>query len=401
MAASEPFLLPTKKYPRQPSPRPTSKRITAAIQQTRSITDVIPAYHNRSPLSSPPSTRPTAAPFIAVELAARRRNALQNDMSAAAPPPTSHAGADSSALGLDEVDRITAEMTALAHKAGFKDLASLPRVHQRRPEVDSRLLPNRFSTTIVTTSRRCNRSCLELFTFIPGMPLSLWKPSRPSRPRPQRTTQTGDTRRQTSRPRRRRHLRLRTANARCDDEAIAYHEGIPGHHMQLSVAAAAQGPAQVPAAHLGFSAYIEGWALYAEQLGKEVGFYQDPASATTAASPRSSFAPSASSSTPASIPRAGRATRSSTTSARTHRGRTGDSVRNRSLHRVARAGLLLQIGQLKFRELRERAKKELGPSFDIRTFHDEMLTGGELPMDLLDARTNAWIAAQKSAAKGQ
>jgi uncharacterized protein (DUF885 family) len=53
------------------------------------------------------------------------------------------------------------------------------------------------------------------------------------------------------------------------------------------------------------------------------------------------------------------------------------------------------LGQLKFRELRERAKKELGPKFDIRTFHDEMLNGGVLPLDMLDARTNAWIAAQK------
>jgi len=60
--------------------------------------------------------------------------------------------------------------------------------------------------------------------------------------------------------------------------------------------------------------------------------------------------------------------------------------------------LSYKIGQLKFRELRDRAQKELGPTFDLRAFHDEMLSGGELPMDLLDARTNAWIAAQKAAA---
>ena len=54
-----------------------------------------------------------------------------------------------------------------------------------------------------------------------------------------------------------------------------------------------------------------------------------------------------------------------------------------------------KLGQLKFRELRDRAKKELGPAFDLRTFHDEMLSGGALPLDLLDARTNAWIKAQQ------
>ena len=57
--------------------------------------------------------------------------------------------------------------------------------------------------------------------------------------------------------------------------------------------------------------------------------------------------------------------------------------------------LSYKLGQLKFRELRDRAQKELGQKFDIRTFHDEILSGGSLPLDLLDARTNQWIAAQK------
>ncbi len=61
--------------------------------------------------------------------------------------------------------------------------------------------------------------------------------------------------------------------------------------------------------------------------------------------------------------------------------------------------LSYKIGQLKFVELRERARKELGAKFDIRTFHDEMLNGGVLPLDLLDARTNSWIQAQIGAGK--
>ena len=55
-----------------------------------------------------------------------------------------------------------------------------------------------------------------------------------------------------------------------------------------------------------------------------------------------------------------------------------------------------KLGQLKIIELRERAKKELGPKFDIRTFHDEILSGGGLPLDMLDARTTQWIAVQKT-----
>jgi len=59
--------------------------------------------------------------------------------------------------------------------------------------------------------------------------------------------------------------------------------------------------------------------------------------------------------------------------------------------------LSYKLGQLKFRELRARAEKELGANFDLRTFHDEMLNGGRLPLEMLDARTNSWIAAQKAA----
>ena len=57
--------------------------------------------------------------------------------------------------------------------------------------------------------------------------------------------------------------------------------------------------------------------------------------------------------------------------------------------------LAYKLGQLKFRELRERAQKELGPKFDLRTFHDEMINGGSLPLDLLESRTDKWIAQQK------
>ena len=65
-----------------------------------------------------------------------------------------------------------------------------------------------------------------------------------------------------------------------------------------------------------------------------------------------------------------------------------------TLHGPAQA-LAYKLGQLKFRELRDRARKQLGTKFDIRSFHDEMLNGGVLPLDLLDSRTNRWIAEQK------
>ncbi len=78
-------------------------------------------------------------------------------------------------------------------------------------------------------------------------------------------------------------------------------------------------------------------------------------------------------------------------------GRRADgAIRDRPLHRLAGQALSYKLGQIKIFELRERARRELGDRFDIRAFHDEMLNGGALPLDLLDARTERWIQAQKS-----
>src|SRR5882757_9414651 len=180
-----------------------------------------------------------------------------------------------------------------------------------------------------------------------------------------------------------------------NDEAIAYHEGIPGHHMQLSVQQQLSGLPKFRLHSLGFNAYIEGWALYAEELGKEVGFYRDPVSDYGRLSSELF-----------------RAVRLVVDTGIHSKGWTRDQVvdffrksgavdeptiqseTDRYIAWPAQA-LSYKLGQLKFRELRARSRKELGSKFDIRRFHDEMLNGGVLPLDLLDTRTNAWIRAQK------
>jgi uncharacterized protein (DUF885 family) len=181
-----------------------------------------------------------------------------------------------------------------------------------------------------------------------------------------------------------------------DDEAIAYHEGVPGHHMQLSVQQQLTGLPKFRLHGLGFNAYTEGWALYAEQLGKEVGFYQDPVSDYGRLSSELF-----------------RAVRLVVDTGIHSKGWTRDQVveffrksgavdeptiqseTDRYIAWPAQA-LSYKLGQLKIRELRERARKELGAKFDIRTFHDEMLNGGTLPLDMLEARTDKWIAQQKT-----
>jgi uncharacterized protein (DUF885 family) len=181
------------------------------------------------------------------------------------------------------------------------------------------------------------------------------------------------------------------------DEATAYHEGIPGHHMQRSVAQQMTGLPKFRL-HTANSGYTEGWALYAEQLGKEIGFYKDPASDYGRLSSELFRAVRL-------VVDTGIHSKGWTRDQVVDFFRKSDSVEEPLLQSetdryISWPGQALsyKLGQLKFRELRDRAQKELGPKFDIRTFHDEMLSGGVLPLDMLDARTNQWIAAQKAKA---
>jgi uncharacterized protein (DUF885 family) len=185
-----------------------------------------------------------------------------------------------------------------------------------------------------------------------------------------------------------------TRRSLVNDEAVAYHEGVPGHHMQISIAQQLQGlPKFRVLGGGGLSAYTEGWALYAEELGKEVGLYKDPVSDYGRLNSELF-----------------RAVRLVVDTGIHHKGWSRDQViaymrendvnevvaqteTNRYIARPAQA-LAYKMGQLKIRELRERAKAKLGPRFDIKAFHDEILSGGPLPLDLLEERVDGWIKAQ-------
>jgi uncharacterized protein (DUF885 family) len=179
-----------------------------------------------------------------------------------------------------------------------------------------------------------------------------------------------------------------------DVETTAYHEGVPGHHMQVSIA---QELPTLPAfrQHAFYIAYGEGWALYAERLGEEVGFYQDPYSMYGHLQD--------------DLLRAIRLvvdtgfhykhwTRQQVVDYfHANSGIDEPDVQSETDRYIAWPAQALgyKIGQLKIIELRERARKELGDKFNIRGFHDEVLSGGAVPLDVLELRINRWIAAQK------
>jgi uncharacterized protein (DUF885 family) len=384
---ADPFLIPTKKYPASIS-ADDQKRLTQQITDAIN-TDVVPAYKIFANFLST-EYAPQGRTTLSITSLADGQKRYENDIYART---TTHMTPDEiHQLGLREIDRIQAEMTAIAKKAGFADLASFRESVKANPKyipTSSDQILDDFRHYIAQMEPKLP----ELFTLLPKSPVTVEAiPAFQSAAATHYVTGTPDGKR----PGR---VVVATSDfahrSLVDDEAIAYHEGIPGHHMQLSVQQQLEGLPKFRLHGLGFNAYIEGWALYAEELGKEVGFYQDPVSDYGRLSSELF-----------------RAVRLVVDTGIHSKGWTRDQVvdffRNsgaidepsiqsetdRYIAWPAQA-LSYKLGQLKIRELRERAKKELGPKFDIRKFHDEMLDGGTLPLDLLEARTDKWIAQQK------
>ena len=185
------------------------------------------------------------------------------------------------------------------------------------------------------------------------------------------------------------------------DETQSYHEGIPGHHLQISIQQRLTGLPEFRL-HVINNAYAEGWAVYAEALGKEIGFFQDPASDYGRLD--------------LELMRAVRLvvdtgihsegwTREQAVAYFRESGAADEPTIQAEIDRYIAwpaQGLSYQIGKLEILDLRNRAKQQLGPRFDIRTFHDEILSGGSLPLDMLEARVDNWIGAQlpKNVTKG-
>ena len=384
---ADPFLIPTTKYPASISPE-DQKRLTQQITDAIN-TDVIPAYKAFAGFvrtEYAPAGRVTLAVTSLPDGKKRYANNIYGRTTTRMTPDEIHQ------LGLREINRIQAEMLVIAKKEGFSDLAAFRASLKTNPKympTSSEQILDDFRRYIAQMEPKLP----ELFTLLPKSPVTVEAiPAFQSAAATHYVTGTPDGKR----PGR---VVVATSNfadrSLINDEAIAYHEGIPGHHMQLSVQQQLTGLPNFRLHGLGFNAYTEGWALYAEQLGKEVGFYKDPVSDFGRLSSELF-----------------RAVRLVVDTGIHSKGWTRDQVvdfmrksgavdeptiqseTDRYIAWPAQA-LSYKLGQLKIRELRERAQKELGPKFDIRAFHDEMLDGGTLPLDLLESRTDKWIAQQR------
>jgi uncharacterized protein (DUF885 family) len=178
-----------------------------------------------------------------------------------------------------------------------------------------------------------------------------------------------------------------------DVEAVAYHEGIPGHHLQISLQQELPGLPQFRQQGY-YTAYTEGWALYSERLGKEIGFYQDPYADYGRLE--------------ADMWRAIRLVVDTGVHSQhwtrqemvdffhEHSGLDEPNIQSEVDRYIAWPAQALgyKMGQLKILELRDRAKQALGSKFDLRAFHDVVLDSGPVPLDVLERLVNEWTRSQ-------
>ncbi len=296
-------------------------------------------------------------------------------------------------IGLDEVKRNDTEELAIAQKLGFKDLAAFraslktnPKLHPASGEA----LLQAYRGFLTPMQAKLPA----LFGVLPKAPFEVAAvPDYLEKTSASAYYEIGTP--DGSRPGR---LRINTWNAPernlFEVESTAYHEGIPGHHMQLAISQEQTGVPEFR--KYGFyTAFVEGWALYAERLGKDIGLYQDPYSDYGRLEGDQERAIRL-------VVDTGVHSRHWTRQQMVdffhdHSSIAEPEVQSEVDRYIAwpSQALAYKVGQLKILELRDRAKKTLGDKFDIRAFHDQVIDSGAMPLDLLDERINAWIASQK------
>jgi uncharacterized protein (DUF885 family) len=180
-------------------------------------------------------------------------------------------------------------------------------------------------------------------------------------------------------------------------ESIAYHEGIPGHHLQISIAQELENIPEFRKFNY-YTAYTEGWALYAERLGKDLGFYKNPASDFGRLEADNWRAIRLVIDT--GVHNKHWTREQMVQFFHDHSAIDETSIQAETDRYVAWPGqaLAYKIGQLKILELRDRAQKALGAKFDLRAFHDQVIDAGALPLDVLESQIDTWIAGQKAGA---
>jgi len=295
-------------------------------------------------------------------------------------------------MGLKQVAEIEAEMLVIARELGFKDLASL-NAHIKNERRFYATSGQQLLDLYTKYTRQMEVELPKLFGLLPKNKLAVI-PMDPFRSKNAVPADYSPGAGDGSRPGR---INVNEWDPEhrllLNVEAIAYHEGVPGHHLQISIGQELEG---LPTfrRHAGYTAFVEGWALYAERLGREVGFYQDPYSNYGRLENE--------------MWRAIRLVVDTGVHERHwsrdqmvdlfHRYTAMDepNVQTEVDRYISWPGqaLAYKLGQMEILKLREEARRKLGGRFDLRAFHDAVVGNGALPLDVLDSQVTAWITAQ-------
>jgi uncharacterized protein (DUF885 family) len=309
---------------------------------------------------------------------------------------TALAPAEIHEIGLAEVRRIRAEMEQVADRAGFSgDLSAFTKflaTDSRFFFADARELLAAYRDI----AKRADPELVKLFGRLPRLPYGVKAvPAFAEQSQPTAYYEPGSL--EAGRPAwfcaNTYDLGLR---ARWEMEALTLHEAVPGHHLQIALAEELEDLPQFRR-HGFFTAFVEGWGLYAESLGEELGFYQDPYSLFGRLVYELWRAIRLVVDT--GLHALGWGRQQAIDYFEAVSGRTGHDVVVEVDRYIVWPGqaLAYKIGELKIRELRSVAQRELAERFDLRDFHDQLLGSGALPLDILDTRLRAWVAARKTA----
>ena len=386
-ADASPFRKPVEKFPTS-IPAADQERLRLAVVSAIQ-SDVIPAYRKLADFMAKeyaPKGRTDPGVWALPDGDARYRFAVQKLTTTDLTPDQIHE------IGLKQLAETEKEMLELAHQLGFKDIASL-NDHIRKDRSMYATSGQQLFDLYTKYARQMEARLPELFGTLPKnklivIPMDEFRakdaPPADYTPGAADGSRPGRINVNEFNPQQRLLLNL---------EAIAYHEGVPGHHLQFSIS---QELPELPAFRRNgdYTAFTEGWALYSERLGKEIGFYQDPYS------------------------NYGRLENEMWRDIRLvidtgvhskhwsrdqmveyfHKYTAMDepNIQTEVDRYIAWPGqaLAYKLGQLEILKLRDEAKQKLGAKFDVKAFHDEVLGKGPLPLDVLDSQVEHWIAEQ-------
>ncbi len=386
-AAASPFAQPVSKFPAGISDA-DQKRLRSSV--LAAITgEVLPAYKHFAAFvrdDYAPHGRTEPGVWALPDGVERYRFQIRRMTTTDLTPEEIHQ------IGLEQLAETEAEMLALAHKLGFKDLASLNE-HIKNDRKFYATSGQQVLDLYTKYTRQMEAQLPKLFGRLPQNKLEVI-PMDPFRAKNAVPADYNSGAQDGSRPG---HINVNEWDPEhrltLNIEAIAYHEGVPGHHLQISIGQELKG---LPAFRKNgeYTAFVEGWALYSERLGKEIGFYEDPYSDY------------------------GRLENEMWRAIRLvidtgvhdkhwsrdqmveyfHRYTAMDepNVQSEVDRYIAWPGqaLAYKLGQLEILRLRDEARQKLGAKFDLRAFHDEVVGSGPLPLGVLHSQIEGWIGAQ-------